>query len=119
MSYYNNSKALAKQIDFGKMQKIAEYVAPNLIASFALTLYQNTDMPIDDIHYLCSQMEELWVRSEGEGWDIKQNCFELTGIDVRRYSETGNIEYNEKYKPMTMAQRAERVRREREGNDNV
>ena len=112
MAHYNNWKAIAKQVDFDKMQHIAEYVAPNLIASFALTLYQNTDMPVMDIHYLCSQMEELWIRSEREGWDIKQNCYDLTKIDVRRWSETGNIEYDDRYKSMTMAQRAERVRKE-------
>lgn len=116
MNHYNNKRAIAKQVDFAKMQRIAEFVAPNLIASFCLTLYDNTDMSLDDIHYLCSQMEELWTRSEKEGWNIQQNCYDLTGVDVRRWSETGNIEYNDKFKPMTMAQRAERVRKERAQN---
>lgn len=115
MSFYNNRKAFEKQALVKQMQKVSEYVAPNLIASFCLTLYENTDMSTDDIHYLCSQVEDLWVRSTDEGWDIRQNCFDLTGIDVRRYSETGQIIYLEKYKPMTMAQKAEFKRQERLG----
>lgn len=111
--YCNNRKALAKQINQEQMLHISEYLTPNLIASFVLTLYQNTDMTIDEIHYLCSQVEELWVRSSDEGWNIRENCYELTGVDVRRYSDTGTIIYDEKYRPMTMAQRAERVRKER------
>jgi hypothetical protein len=117
MTHYNNRKALAKQINQEQMLHISEYLTPNLIASFVLTLYQNTDMTIDEIHYLCSQVEELWVRSTDEGWNIRENCYELTGVDVRRYSDTGTIIYDEKYRPMTMAQRAERVRKERMQGD--
>jgi hypothetical protein len=117
MAHYNNRKALAKQISQEQMLHISEYLTPNLIASFVLTLYQNTDMTIDEIHYLCSQVEELWVRSTDEGWNIRENCYELTGVDVRRYSDTGTIIYDEKYRPMTMAQRAERVRKERMQGD--
>lgn len=117
MTHYNNRKALAKQINQEQMLHISEYLTPNLIASFVLTLYQNTDMTIDEIHYLCSQVEELWVRSSDEGWNIRENCYELTGVDVRRYSDTGTIIYDEKYRPMTMAQRAERVRKERMQGD--
>lgn len=115
MSFYNNRKAFDKQALLAQMRKVSEFVAPNLIASFVLTLYQNTDMPLDDIHYLCSQMEDLWVRSSNEGWNIRENCFELTGVDVRRYSETGEIVYLEKYRAHSMAQHAEYKRQERLG----
>ena len=112
MAHYNNKRSINKQVDAEKMRFISEWVVPNMVASFTLTLYQNTDMTIDEIHYLCSQVEELWIRSTNEGWNIRDNCYELTGIDVRRYSDTGEIIYDDKYRPMTMAERAERVRKE-------
>ena len=116
MAYYNSRKAIEKQVDFGKMQRIAEYVAPNLIASFCLALKYNTDMSNDDIHYICSMVEEIWIQSEEEGRNIRQECYDEVDIDVRRWSETGNIEYIDRFKPMTMAQRAERVRKEKMQN---
>ena len=111
--HYNNSRAIAKQIDFGKMQKISEYVAPNLIASFCIALKHNTDMSNDDIHYICSMVEEIWLQSEYEGRDIKQECYDEVDIDVRRWSEEGNIGYHDKYKKKCMAQWAEMKRSER------
>lgn len=112
MAHYNNWKAIAKQVDFDRMQHIAEYVSPNLIASFCLALKYNTDMSNDDIHYICSMVEEIWIQSENDGRDIRQECYDEVDIDVRRWSEKGNIGYFDKFKPMTMAQRAERVRKE-------
>jgi hypothetical protein len=68
-------------------QHYATFVAPNLLASFALTLYDKTDMSEDDIADLLVDVQELWNRSTAEGWDIKQNCLELLGIDVRHWLE--------------------------------
>lgn len=113
--YYNSRKSMAKTANAATMRHISEFVTPNLIASFVLTLYKNTDMSIDEIHYLCSQVEELWVRSTEEGWNIRENCYELTEIDVRRFSETGRIGYNPKFMKHTMAQHAEYMRLERMG----
>lgn len=68
-------------------QGYAAYVTPNLLASFALTLYDKTDLSVDDIEALLVDVQELWNRSTLEGWDIKQNCKELLDIDVRHWIE--------------------------------
>jgi hypothetical protein len=65
----------------------ATYVTPNLMASFALTLYDKTDMSKDDIKEMLVDVQELWDRSTREGWDIKENCRELLDIDVRHWIE--------------------------------
>ncbi len=65
----------------------ATHVAPNLIASFALTLYDKTDMSVEDIEGILADVQDLWNRSTQEGWDIRQNCFELLNIDVRHWIE--------------------------------
>ena len=65
----------------------ATYVAPNLMASFALTLYDKTDLSKEDIENLLIDVQELWNRSTEEGWDIKQNCKELLDIDMRHWIE--------------------------------
>ena len=116
--YYNNRMAIAKQTDADKMRHIAEFVGPNLISSFALSLYSNTDMSIDDIHYICSQVQDLWIRSTNEGWNIRENCYELTGIDVRRWSDTGIIEYDARKRRHTMAEVAEYRRSHRWGSED-
>ena len=72
------------------------YIAPHLMASFALTLYDKTNLSIDDIADLCVEVNDLWNRSTVEGWDICQNCEDLTGInmkswiDVREHAKKGN-----------------------------
>ena len=65
----------------------ATFVTPNLMASFALTLYDKTDMSIEDIEEMMVAVQELWNRSTEEGWDIKKNCLDLLGIDVRHWIE--------------------------------
>ena len=65
----------------------ATFVAPQLLASFALTLYDKTDMSKDDIADMLVDVQELWNRSTAEGWDIRQNCLELLDIDVRHWLE--------------------------------
>ena len=65
----------------------AKYVAPHLMASFALTLYDKTDLSVEDITNLCIDVNDLWTRSTAEGWDICKNCEELTGIDMKSWIE--------------------------------
>lgn len=64
----------------------ARYVAPHLMASFALTLYEKRpEMSVDEIADLCVDVNDLWNRSTVEGWDIVKNCSELLNIDMRSW----------------------------------
>lgn len=65
----------------------AKFIAPHLMASFALTLYDKTDMEIDDIADMCVEVNDLWNRASVEGWDIIQNCEDLTGINMKSWIE--------------------------------
>ena len=66
-------------------------MAPKLIAAFALVLYDQTDLDVDSITALCNEIEPLYERAEREGWDIRKNCLELTGIDCFHYMERGKV----------------------------
>ena len=63
-------------------QHYITYVAPHLLASFALVLYENTDMSNDDIAYMIEQTQIMWNRASNEGWDVRQKCSDLLDIDV-------------------------------------
>lgn len=89
--YHHKKKGLERAI----MSHIVEWYTPRMIASFALTLYEHTEMSKEDIVYMCKECDQLWRRAEQEGWDIKQNCFELTGIDVMPFSKKGDIDYGD------------------------
>lgn len=64
-------------------------MAPKMVAAFALVLYEQTDMTPEQIGELCNQVVPLYERAEQEGWDIRQNCHDLTGIDCWHYMERG------------------------------
>ena len=64
-------------------------MAPKMIAAFALVLYDKTDMSIDDISEIVREVEPLYERAQREGWDIRQNCSDRTGIDCFHYMERG------------------------------
>lgn len=81
--FHGGNKTKERMVAFN----YATYVAPNLIASFALTLYDKTDLSVDDIESLLVDVQELWNRSTEEGWDIKKNCSELLDIDVQHWIE--------------------------------
>lgn len=83
----------------------ATYVAPNLMASFALTLYDKTDMSVEDIEEMLIAVQDLWNRSTQEGWDIKKNCLDLLGIDVRHWIE--EKEHGKKGNKFTEGQNAD------------
>lgn len=87
--FHRGKNGLEKAI----VNRIVEDYTPRLLSSFALTLYSSTDMSIDDIKYTMEQCDQLWRRAQAEGWDIRQNCLELTGIDVMHWREAGNIQY--------------------------
>lgn len=93
MSKYHKSRGggLEKAV----IDRIVTWYTPRLLASFALSLYDKTDMSVDDIKVMMQGVDQLWRRAEAEGWDIRQNCLELTGIDVIHWKETGNIQYDD------------------------
>ena len=62
-------------------------MAPKLIAAFALVLYEHTDLSTDDINDLCSKVAPLYDRAQEEGWDIRENSYKLTGINVYHEEE--------------------------------
>jgi len=77
-------------------------MAPKLIAAFALVLYENTDMDPEQIEDLCAQVAPLYNRAQDEGWDIRENCYKLTGVNVYHEQEakalgigTGDEEEND------------------------
>ena len=74
------------------MDRYIKYLAPHLVASFALVLYENTDLSVDDIQDLCAKVAPLWERSREEGWDICRNCEELLGFDVKHEKEVSDKE---------------------------
>ena len=84
-SKYHKSKRGG--LDKAVMEQIVKWYTPHMIASFALTLYDKTDMSIDDIKYMCVECDKLWRRAEKEGWDILQNCESLTGIVVKHITD--------------------------------
>lgn len=90
--FHGGNKTKDRMIAF----QYAKYVAPNLMASFALTLYDKTDMSVDDIRDLMVDVQELWNRSTLEGWDIKENCKELLDLDMRHWIE--EKEHNKRVK---------------------
>lgn len=86
---YRNNNYHGRPYHGGNRQKDREvaqhyitYVAPNLLASFALVLSEHTDMSNDDIAYMIEQTQEMWNRSTREGWNIRKRCADLLDIDV-------------------------------------
>lgn len=72
------------------LQRKVYEMAPKMIAAFALVLYENTDLSTDDIEDLCNKVAPLYERAKEEGWDIRKNCYDLTGISC--YHEKEAIE---------------------------
>lgn len=73
------------------LQRKAYEMAPKMIAAFALVLYENTNLSNDDILDLCDKIAPLYDRAQAEGWDIRKNCYELTGINVYHDSEAKEL----------------------------
>lgn len=70
------------------------YAVPRIYAAFCLVLYDKYQWEADEIAEAIAASEALWARSSQEGWDIRQNCLECTGIDVLHFKETGTITYD-------------------------
>lgn len=64
------------------LKRKAYEMAPKMIAAFALVLYENTELSTDRINELCAEVAPLYDRADREGWDIRENCYERTGINV-------------------------------------
>lgn len=111
-NFYNNYTAYKRTREGALMSEYINYVAPHCYAAFILTLYDKYKWEPDEIAECITASDELWERSQKEGWDIKANCYECTGINVSHISDTGRVEYEDWFRPLTMAQRAERVRKE-------
>lgn len=95
--FSSGSHGVAQQLEKLKLKKQIEYIVPNVYAAFCLTLYDKYNWEPDQIEQLCAETQALWQRSTEEGWNIRDNCEEVTGISVihsRTFEENGgqNIE---------------------------
>lgn len=91
-SYYNNRRNAFRSDQKAFMTSVISYITPHLYSAFALTLYDKYGWEPEQIVECVKATEELWDRSTREGWDIKQNCMECTGIDVIHFKDTGRIQ---------------------------
>ena len=90
--YYNNYRAFKRTRDGVLASEYLNYVVPHCYSAFILTLYDKYKWEQDEIVECIKEADELWRRSQQEGWDIKQNCFECTKIDVIHFRDTGRIQ---------------------------
>lgn len=90
-SFYNSRKAQMKKMDKMMMDSYIKYVAPHIYAAFCLILYDKYGWEQDQIEECVVESQLLWDRSQKEGWDIKENCYQCTGINVVSFKETGNF----------------------------
>lgn len=63
----------------------------NNYRAFCLVLYDKYKWEPDEIAECVAAADELWDRAAREGWDIKANCAECTGIDVTHFRDSGRI----------------------------
>lgn len=89
--FYNNRKAQMKKMDKMMMDSYIQYCTPHLYAAFCLVLYDKYGWEPEQIQECVLETDALWERSAQEGWDIKQNCLECTGVNVLHFKETGKI----------------------------
>ena len=115
--HYNNYTSYKRTREGALMSEYISYCAPHCYAAFALTLYDKYKWDADEIAECIIAADELWDRAQKEGWDLLENCYECTDIDLRHFRDTGHITRLDKDSAMTMAQRAERVRKERMQSD--
>ena len=69
------------------------YAVPRIYAAFCLVLYDKYQWEPEQIQEAIAASDELWDRSSKEGWDIRENCLECTGINVIHFKQTGQITY--------------------------
>ena len=90
-SFTNNKRNAFRRDQKALMESIMNYVVPHVYSAFCLVLYDKYGWEPEQITECVKESEELWDRSTKEGWDIKQNCLECTGIDVIHFRDTGRI----------------------------
>jgi len=73
------------------IRRISEKIVPDVYASLILAMYDGLKLEPEDIERVVLRSQEIWNDSYNNGWDMKENCLECTGIDVRYYKSTGNI----------------------------
>ena len=112
--FYNNYKAYKRTREGALLSEYISYCAPHCYAAFILTLYDKYKWDNDEIEECIIAADQLWDRAQREGWDLIENCYECTGIDVSHIRDTGRIERVDTNEAMTMAEHAEKLRRERE-----
>lgn len=90
--FYNNYTAYKRTREGVLAAEYLNYVVPHCYSAFILTLYDKYKWEPDEIVECIIATDELWARAGREGWDIKQNCLECTGIDVTHFRDTGRIQ---------------------------
>lgn len=89
--HYNNYRAYQRTHEGLMAKEYISYVAPHLYSAFCLVLYDKYKWEPDQIAECVAAADELWDRAAREGWDIKANCAECTGIDVTHFRDSGSI----------------------------
>lgn len=75
---YNANKAIRNLMSYTQGDKIIA----DLMASFAVVLFNDTNMDSDDITSLLGRVQEEWDRHSYYGYDMVTYCDQLTGINV-------------------------------------
>lgn len=89
--FHNNNKGALQQKEKLFITRISEKIVPDVYASLILAMYDELKLDPDVIEKVVLRSQELWRDSEANKWDMKDNCLECTGIEVRHYKKTGNI----------------------------
>ena len=73
------------------IRRLSEKMIPDIYASIILAMYDGLKLEPEDIKAVVLRSQQIWNDSSVGGWDMKENCLECTGIDVRYFKSTGNI----------------------------
>lgn len=73
------------------IRRLCEKLVPDVYASIILAMYDGLRLEPDEIEAVVLRSQQIWHDSTEGGWDMKENCLECTGIDVRYFKSSGNI----------------------------
>lgn len=75
---YNANRAMRNLMSYTK----GDQIVADLMASFAVVLFNDTNMESDDIAHLLGRIQEEWDRHSFYGYDMVEYCDQITGINV-------------------------------------
>ena len=90
-NFHNHNRSAIQQRDRLFITRLSEKIVPDTYASLILAMYDELKLDPDVIEKVVLRSQQIWQDASANGWDMKDNCLECTGIDVRYYKTTGNI----------------------------